>query len=106
MIDGETVKHSLVTNIRQWLKYRRIVRKIMSRLPVCHPETGQRIRWNISVCRECLQYDEFTGECVLRGPIRVLISQQQPACLIDSRVYRFNWNERKIERVPGGRWAM
>jgi hypothetical protein len=85
---------------RRWLKWRRFSNRIRSQLPRYHPNTGQKLNWEIYFVYREVKYNTQTGQAMTSGFPQLRIRQMSPGgILIDHRVYEFNWCKKKIEKT-------
>ena len=85
----------------KWFKFKH---KINCRLPNYHPETGQRLSWDISIFWPNCGYNTTTGQQIKKGFPHLTIEQRSPMCLSDNRAYVYNWKKQRIERISGACW--
>ena len=100
---------SLLSNIKKWRKYRRLIKKIKDQLPHYHPEFGTELDWEVYLYRRVSKYDTKTG-----GPIayshnvpKLVIKQKPPPFNIihDRNIYEFDWKKKKLSTKPTLSWS-
>jgi hypothetical protein len=87
--------------VKLFLKKRRVLRNIRSKLPVC-TVTGQPIEWNVSLISNNT-YDIHTGKIVKRRGLIVNVEQAPPRT--SGYRYEFDWHKR-LFKIDSSIWRL
>lgn len=90
-----------------FFRYLRFQRRISQRLPEYHPQTGQRLRWSISIrYTNITGYDQKTGKHIGGYPILVIEQSSPTGQVIDTNVYEYDWKAKAIIEVVNRVWQL
>jgi hypothetical protein len=90
--------------MKNFLRWRKFVKRIRAELPKYHPDSGVELDWDIQIYYRHCKYNSNTGERIQGFPYLSLHQNKPRAIVVDPFVYRFNWKKKEIEQIQGARW--
>jgi len=95
----------MLNTIKEWIEKHEIKKQFLEEhckyLPNYSPQ-GQPLYWEVSVYR-IGQYDIYTGK--QNGEYKISVNQKCPgAIIVDDNVYKYNIENKTLERIHGARW--
>ena len=91
---------------KKFRKHWKLLNKIESQLPRYHPETGERLNWDVELGHyKNLRFDSRTGKPTERVFVPKIRIEQTAPNRCGSPVYYFDWYKKEIVARQGCKWG-